>query len=816
MPLVEFDVRSPPGDADRKSPLSESYGADNITVLEGLEAVRRRPGMYIGSTGARGLHHLVWEVLDNAVDEALAGYCTEVTITLHPDGSVSCADNGRGIPVTMMAEQGMSAVEVVLTKLHAGGKFGGGGYKVSGGLHGVGVSVVNALSERLHIEVRRDGFVFSQDYAKGDPQNALSQGEAWDGPTGTSVTFLPDGEIFEDIRYDRDTLASRMREMAFLTPVLSLRLIDERGDGSDETWKYEGGIGEYVAFMNHGKEVVHPGVVVVGARDEESSVEIDVALQWNMTYQPSIYSFANAINTHEGGSHLVGFRTAVTRVVNSYARANSLLKEKDENLTGEDVAEGLAAVISVRLPEPQFEGQTKTKLGNTHVRGIVDSATNSALAQYFEEHPAEAKAIAQKTVSAARARAAARKAREAARKTAFGSGGLPGKLTDCVSTDPSISELYLVEGNSAGGTAVDARDREFQAILPLRGKILNVEKARIDRVFGNAEIQAMVAAMGIGTGDEIDTSKARYHKLVLMTDADVDGAHIRTLILTFLYRHMQPLIDAGYVYIAQPPLYRVRLGKEQIYLSKDAEVEDYAVGQRLDQVTVVTGGAKLPLDQELYRSLVKSVREQELMTTRMRGAFGPIAAELAKHPSLLEDNVDPTAIGDWFAKGGADDERVTVEVVSTDDDGTMLLRRTERHTGAVETIPLQLRLFTGAAYEGLRRSHQRMLELVGPGPFTVTQGRKEVEATGHAALRDAIFDCCKDGIEISRFKGLGEMNADQLRDTAMAPSTRTLLQVTMESAAEADAMFVTLMGDQVEDRRAFIESHARDAQGIDV
>ncbi len=809
-------MRSPLGDADRKSPLSESYGADNITVLEGLEAVRRRPGMYIGSTGARGLHHLVWEVLDNAVDEALAGYCTEVTITLHPDGSVSCADNGRGIPVTMMAEQGMSAVEVVLTKLHAGGKFGGGGYKVSGGLHGVGVSVVNALSERLHIEVRRDGFVFSQDYAKGDPQNSLSQGEAWDGPSGTTVSFLPDGEIFEDIRYDRDTLASRMREMAFLTPVLSLRLIDERGDGSDETWKYEGGIGEYVAFMNHGKEVVHPGVVVVGARDEESSVEIDVALQWNMTYQPSIYSFANAINTHEGGSHLVGFRTAVTRVVNSYARANNLLKEKDENLTGEDVAEGLAAVISVRLPEPQFEGQTKTKLGNTHVRGIVDSATNQALAQYFEEHPAEAKAIAQKTVSAARARAAARKAREAARKTAFGSGGLPGKLTDCVSTDPSISELYLVEGNSAGGTAVDARDREFQAILPLRGKILNVEKARIDRVFGNAEIQAMVAAMGIGTGDEIDTSKARYHKLVLMTDADVDGAHIRTLILTFLYRHMQPLIDAGYVYIAQPPLYRVRLGKEQIYLSKDSEVEDYAVGQRLEQVTVMAAGAKLPLDQELYRSIVKSIREQELMTTRMRGAFGPIAADLAKHPSLLAANVEPGDIGDWFDKGGADDERVTVEVVSTDADGTMLLRRTERHTGAVETIPLALKLFTGAAYEGLRRSHQRLLELVGPGPFTVTQGRKEVEAHGHAALRDAIFDCCKDGIEISRFKGLGEMNADQLRDTAMAPSSRTLLQVTMESAAEADAIFVTLMGDQVEDRRAFIESHARDAQGIDV
>ena len=797
-------------------PLSESYGADNITVLEGLEAVRRRPGMYIGSTGSRGLHHLVWEVLDNAVDEALAGFCTEVEIVLHPDGSVTCRDNGRGIPVEVMEDQGMSAVEVVLTKLHAGGKFGGGGYKVSGGLHGVGVSVVNALAERLHIEVRRDGFVHSQDYARGEPQNALSRGDAWDGPTGTEVTFLPDAEIFEDIRYDRDTLAQRMREMAFLTAGLSLRLIDERGDGSDETWRYEGGIAEYVAFMNHGRELVHPGVVTVSARDEESGVEVDVALQWNGTYQPSIYSFANAINTHEGGSHLVGFRTAVTRVVNSYARAGGLLKEKDENLTGEDVAEGLAAVISVRLPEPQFEGQTKTKLGNTNVRGIVDSATNTALAQYFEEHPSEAKAVSQKVVSAARARAAARKAREAARKTAFGSGGLPGKLTDCVSTDPSISELYLVEGNSAGGTAVDARDREFQAILPLRGKILNVEKARIDRVFGNAEIQAMVAAMGIGTGDDIETEKARYHKLVLMTDADVDGAHIRTLILTFLYRHMQPLIDAGYVYIAQPPLYRVRLGKEQIYLSKDAEVEDYAVGQRLEQVAVTTEAGPLAVDQELYRSIVKALREQELATTRIRSAHGGVVSDLVRHPALLAAALEPEAVPAWFEGGGADDERHAIELVATDPDGTLLLRRTERHTGAVETISLAPAIFAGPAYAALRSSHARLLELVGAGPFHVAQGRKEIDAVGHAALRTAIFDCCKDGLEISRFKGLGEMNAEQLRETAMAPATRTLLQVTMESAAEADALFVTLMGAQVEDRREFIEAHARDAQGIDV
>ncbi|MGA0121389.1 MAG: DNA topoisomerase (ATP-hydrolyzing) subunit B [Gaiellales bacterium] len=797
-------------------PLSESYGADNITVLEGLEAVRRRPGMYIGSTGTRGLHHLVWEVLDNAVDEALAGFCTEVEIALRTDGSVTCRDNGRGIPVEVMADQGMSAVEVVLTKLHAGGKFGGGGYKVSGGLHGVGVSVVNALAARLHIEVRRDGFVHSQDYARGEPQTPLARGDAWTGPTGTEITFLPDGEIFEDTRFDRDTLAQRMREMAFLTAGLSLRLIDERGDGSDETWRYEGGIAEYVAFMNQGREVVHPGVVTVSSRDEESGVEVDVALQWNATYQPSIYSFANAINTHEGGSHMVGFRTAVTRVVNSYARAGSLLKEKDENLTGEDVAEGLAAVISVRLPEPQFEGQTKTKLGNTHVRGIVDSATNTALAEYFEEHPSEAKAIAQKVVSAARARAAARKAREAARKTAFGSGGLPGKLTDCVSTDPAASELYLVEGNSAGGTAVDARDREFQAVLPLRGKILNVEKARIDRVFGNAEIQAMVAAMGIGTGDDIETEKARYHKLVLMTDADVDGAHIRTLILTFLYRHMQPLIDAGYVYIAQPPLYRVRIGKEQMYLSKDSEVEEYAVGQRIGQVELEGPDGPIAVDLELYRAIARALRDQELAVTRIRGAHGAVVAELARHPALLAADLEPDGVAAWFAGGGADDDTSTVEVVATDPDQTLLLRRTERKSGAVETITLPPSLFSGPAHQALRQSHRRLVELVGPGPFTVRQGRREVEASGHAALRQAIFDGCKDGLEISRFKGLGEMNAEQLRETAMSPATRTLLQVTMESAAEADALFVTLMGDQVDERREFIEAHARDAQGIDV
>ncbi len=797
--------------------MTDNYDASNITVLEGLEAVRRRPGMYIGTTGPRGLHHLVWEVLDNGVDEALAGRCDEIAISLNPDGSVTCRDNGAGIPVEIMPELGLSAVEVVLTKLHAGGKFGGGGYKVSGGLHGVGVSVVNALSEKLHVEVRRGGFVYSQDYRRGDPLNTLTKGDAYEGSTGTTITFLPDIEIFEEIRFDADILGQRMREMAFLTAGVSFTLEDLRGEGVSETWLYEGGISEYVRYLNQGREAVHPSIAEVRTRDEESEVEVDVALQWNESYQPSVFSFANAINTHEGGSHLVGFRTALTRVVNSYARSAGFLKEKDENLTGEDVAEGLAAVISIRLPEPQFEGQTKTKLGNPSVRGIVDSAVNGALAMFFEEHPAEAKAIANKVIMAARARTAARKAREAARKTAFGSGGLPGKLTDCVSTDPAKSELYLVEGNSAGGTAVDARDREYQAILPLRGKILNVEKARIDKVFANTEIQAMVAAMGVGTGEGMEIEKARYHKLVLMTDADVDGAHIRTLILTFLYRHMRGLIDAGYVYIAQPPLYRVRIGKEQLYLGKDSEVEDFAIAQRLSQITLSGAQGPIALTEDLYREIVRSVREQEQMFIRLRGEHGAAVADLARLPALLIADLDSEAVGAWFEQGGANDETHEVEVVADDSQGdSLLIRRTERKTGAVETIGLPLSVFRSTYYEGLRRVRQRMQETLGVGPFVIAHGRKEMPAEDYVGVRQQVLNLCREGLEISRFKGLGEMNAGQLRETAMAPQSRTLLQVTMESAAEADAIFITLMGDQVEDRRAFIESHAREVQGIDV
>ena len=490
---------------------------------------------------------------------------------------------------------------MVLTKLHAGGKFGGDMYKVSGGLHGVGVSVVNALSERLHVLVRwSDGKVYEQDYARGEPLGPLTATGTHDGRTGTTVTFLPDLEIFDEGTYDYSTLAQRMREMAFLTAGLSLTLIDSRGEDRRETWYYEGGIAEYVRHINAQKEPIHERIVAVAGREDD--VDVEVALQWNASYQPAVFSFANNINTHEGGTHLTGFKSALTRTVNNYARSSGALKEKDEGLSGEDVLEGLAAIISVKLREPQFEGQTKTKLGNSPVAGIVNTLTGQQLAQFFDENPNEARAVVQKVVSAARARAAARRAREAARKTAFGNGGLPGKLADCSSTDPSRSELYLVEGKSAGGTASDGRNQEFQAILPLRGKILNVEKARIDKVFANTEIQAMVTAMGTGTGEEFDLEKARYHKLVVMTDADVDGAHIRTLILTFLFRHMPGLIEAGYVYIAQPPLYRVKLGREQFYLEKDGQLEELLIRERLAQIEATDGaGGSLTLNQTTLR-----------------------------------------------------------------------------------------------------------------------------------------------------------------------------------------------------------------------
>src|SRR5918997_234574 len=540
-----------------------SYDAQDITVLEGLEAVRKRPGMYIGSTGNRGLHHLVWEVVDNSVDEALAGHATEVDVTVHPDNSVTVVDNGRGIPVALHEKENRPAVEVVLTVLHAGGKFGdGGGYKVSGGLHGVGVSVVNALSEHLFVEIKRDGHVWTQEYVRGTPLGDLKKGEKTT-ETGTRITFLPDAEIMDVYEFDWETLVTRLRETAFLTRGLRITLKDERGESKQKAeFQYDGGIEDFVSHLNANKETVDRKVIYFDGESDEGAVEI--AMQWNTTYQESIHSFANNINTHEGGAHLSGFRSALTRTVNAYARKEALLKEKDENLSGEDVREGLTAVISAKLADPQFEGQTKTKLGNPGMAGFVESVVNAKLAEFLEENPSEGNAVIRKAVSAAQARAAARKARDLTRrKSALENSALPGKLADCSIRDASLTELFIVEGDSAGGSAKQGRDRNTQAILPLRGKILNVEKARIDRVLQNTEIQALISALGTGVRDEFDIEKARYHKIILMTDADVDGAHIRTLVLTFLFREMPDLIEAGYVYIAKPPLYKLKQGRSE-------------------------------------------------------------------------------------------------------------------------------------------------------------------------------------------------------------------------------------------------------------
>src|SRR5438067_207064 len=572
------------GDGAKRRAKKSTYDAQDITVLEGLESVRLRPGMYIGSTGLRGLHHLVYEVVDNAVDEAMAGHNDLILITIHPDNSVTVRDRGRGIPTDMIKEQGLPALTVVLTKLHAGGKFGGEGYKVSGGLHGVGVSVVNALSEWLVADVERDGKVFRQEFARGVPKGEMKQAGI-SHETGTTISFLPDAEIFEELEFSADTLRQRFREMAFLTRGLRIVFTDERAGGERIEFHYEGGIKDFVGYVNESKDPVHKHVAYFEGESDAGYVE--VAMQWNTSYQESIFSFANNINTIEGGTHMQGFRSALTRTLNKYARDKGLLKEKEDNLEGEDVREGLAAVVSVKLQNPQFEGQTKSKLGNPPISGLVESTVNAKLAEFLEENPTDARQIVNKAIAAARARLAARNARELTRrKSALQSMSLPGKLADCSINDPESAELFIVEGDSAGGSAKQGRDRSFQAILPLRGKIINTEKNRINKVLSNNEIQAMITAIGTGIGDELDISKLRYHRVIVMTDADVDGAHIRTLILTFLYRQMQELVEGGHVYIAAPPLYRVKVGNQELYIEKEGQFEELLVRERIKDMDV--------------------------------------------------------------------------------------------------------------------------------------------------------------------------------------------------------------------------------------
>jgi DNA gyrase subunit B len=775
--------------------------------------------MYIGSTGQRGLHHLVYEVVDNSVDEALAGHCDALSVTIHPDSSVTETDNGRGIPVATMEKEGRPALEVVLTVLHAGGKFGdGGGYKVSGGLHGVGVSVVNALSEKLHVEVRRDGHSWTQDYARGKPQADLVKG-APTKDTGTSITYLPDAEIFEDLDYDFNVLEERMRETAFLTRGLRISIVDERGEGRRAEFHYEGGIVDFVGYLNENKEPIHNKVISFAGESDEGAVE--VAMQWNGSYQESVFSFANNINTHEGGSHLSGFRSALTGVLNKYARDKGFLKEKDDNLTGEDVREGLTAVISAKLTDPQFEGQTKTKLGNPGMAGFVQSIVNARLAEFLEENPRDAKAVITKAVQAAQARSAARKARDMTRrKSALENSTLPGKLADCSVKDPALAELFVVEGDSAGGSAVDARDRNTQAILPLRGKILNVEKSRIDKVLANTEVQALITAIGTGVRDEFDIAKARYHKVVLLTDADVDGAHIRTLALTLLFREMQPLIEAGYVYIAKPPLYRLTRGQKHRYLERESELEDILLGDKFEKIDVFDRYNKqFKLTDARWKRFSRLLKQYEGWAAALRATYGQGIVTFVQQARLLEEQiVDAEGLLRKIAKETEDNtngEAYKAHLVSENDE-EVVVRTIEAKTGLATTHHVGRAALDANEYRRLAEVHRELDALVGTPPFTVRYGETTKDAASYEDLRAAILDVAQRGVAYYRFKGLGEMDPEELRETTMDPASRTLVQVTMEDATVADRVFSMLMGDQVEPRRAFIEENARLVSNLDV
>src|SRR5688572_27351841 len=802
---------------------SSAYGAENIKVLEGLEAVRKRPGMYIGDTGERGLHHLVFEVVDNSVDEALAGYCTRVNVTIHVDSSITVEDNGRGIPVGLHPTEGVSAAEVVLTKLHAGGKFDKGAYKVSGGLHGVGGPVVNALSEHLEMEVRQNGKVYSQRYQRGAPDAPVRETGVTE-ERGTKIVFKPDPLIFETTTFSFDTLSQRLRELAFLNRGLEISIRDERDDKSHH-FLYEGGIVSFVQLLNKAKTPIHPDVIYVQrARD---GVDVEIAMQWNEGYAESVFAFANNINTTEGGTHVIGFRSALTRTINAYAVNNALLKKDDESLQGDDIREGLAAVISVKVPEPQFEGQTKTKLGNSEVKGIVEAVVNEGLSVYLEEHPSEARRIVVKGLEAARVREATRKAKELARrKGALDGGSLPGKLADCQERDPSLSELFIVEGDSAGGSAKQGRDRRNQAILPLRGKILNVEKARFDKMLSSQEIKLLITALGAGIGrDDKDLSKLRYHTIVLMCDADVDGAHIRTLLLTFFYRHFQEVIERGHLFIAQPPLYRVKRGKAQQYLKDEPAFEDYLIELGAEDVTLQGAGGP-PLTGAPLKQVVKKVAwlEKLLDVLERKGIVrqaliglvrrGGVDAEALESRERLDAIVEQ-ARRYWTL---AAPELMEAQVAYEDDREHACLKLVVRTmaNGASHASVFDRETCLSPEFEEARRVLTE-LDGVGDGPYSLSNGGPEAERT--PTLQGAverIISAARKGLEIQRYKGLGEMNPGQLWETTMAPGSRTLLQVKIDDAVEADIIFSTLMGDEVEPRRKFIEENALAVRNLDV
>jgi DNA gyrase subunit B len=791
---------------------SGDYGAEAIRVLEGLEAVRVRPAMYIGSTSESGLHHLVYEVVDNSVDEALAGYCTEIDVTVHIDNSVTVVDDGRGIPVgPHPTVPELDAAEVVLTRLHAGGKFDKKSYKVSGGLHGVGVSVVNALSESLEVEIRRDGRVYRQSYARGAATTRLENTGVTDR-RGTKITFKPDPQIFETTTFSFDTLSQRLRELSFLNRGIVITLVDER-DNKKHRFQYDGGIVSFVQHMNRNKETLPTEpVVMAGVRED---VVVDIAAQWNDGYAENIHTYVNNINTHDGGSHLAGFRSGLTRSLNGYAVAAGLLREA-ESFEGEDTREGLTAVISVKVPNPQFEGQTKGKLGNSEVKGIVESLVNERLSAFLEEHPLEAKRIAGKVLDASRAREAARKARDLTRrKGALDGAGLPGKLAECQERNPEKSELFLVEGDSAGGSAKQGRDRAFQAVLPLRGKILNVEKARLDKTLSSEEIRNIITALGTGVGaDDFDAGKLRYHRIIIMCDADVDGSHIRTLLLTFFYRQMKQLIERGHLYIAQPPLYKVKHGKTQTYLKDEPALDAYLLTRASENRRVRIGTGQEFEGPKLAHLVGKMVSVGKLLERIEKRGVPRGLVEL-----LLRGRIKDAEVF-------TDKERLLGLIRPLREAGSdVLLERDEEH-GLYDILlqssgnghPREIRVgddFVGSAeYRSLYSAYEEIRELDQP-PLTVVDGG-ETPVPSREALVAHILAEGKKGISTSRYKGLGEMNADELWETTMDPATRTLLQVRLEDEEVAENIFTTLMGDAVEPRRQFIEDNALNVRNLDI
>jgi len=807
---------------DKSAHLPGEYGASSITVLEGLEAVRKRPSMYIGDTSTYGLHHLVYEVVDNSVDEALAGVCTEIELVIHVDNSISVKDNGRGIPVgPHPTVKGMDTVDVVMTKLHAGGKFENSAYKVAGGLHGVGVSCVNALSEWLTLEIQREGKVYEQRYARGVPQQQVTE-IGVTGVRGTKVSFKPDPTIFEVVDFNFDTLSQRLRELAFLNAGLHITITDERTSKSHE-FKFEGGIVSFVQYINKSKQVLHETPIFFKA--EKDGVQLEIAMQWNDGYDERIFTFANNINTVEGGSHLSGFKSALTRTLNSYAEQNQLWKDLKETPTGEDAREGLAAVISVKLPNPQFEGQTKTKLGNSEIKGLVEQMVNEQLATYLEEHPNAARKIVAKIGDATRARLAARKARETVRrKGALDGASLPGKLADCQSKDPAQSELYIVEGDSAGGSAKQGRDRHNQAILPLRGKILNVEKARFEKMLTSAEIVTLITALGTGIGrEDYDPTKVRYHRIILMTDADVDGSHIRTLLLTFFYRQMPELIANGYLYIAQPPLYKVTRQKRDTYLKNEGALDDFLLQIAADRAKVVTPRGELT-GQELKEMLKKVITYQERLAKLAARRDSRVVDALVQSARIDENTLlDLQALNSEVEKMHAHLQARAPDVISQlkvfrkedpEHQAKKLVFRTEINGSPRETV-LDYVFLSSPEYRELLALRQAF-DAMGAAPYRVKLDGSEVVAFTVQEMLAAVRKDASGGIAIQRYKGLGEMSAEQLWDTTMNPSSRTLLQVRVDDGVEADEIFSLLMGEAVEPRRDFIEKNALDVQNLDV